>query len=136
MKKLKQFLILLVCASVLTTQTMSQNELYLIRRFYEITPGCGIRPLYVGHNSYDVLSDGWKRGDAYQTAVPEPNGYHFLPTLSDSLTGVFEDGDIYIDLYYTKEKFCVNKTKSLTQKRCCAEKPSEALPALLTHASA
>ena len=125
MKLIKQFLILLVCTSVLTTQTVSHNELYLIRRFYEITPGCGTRPLCVGHDSYDVLSDGWKRGDTYQTAAPQPNGYHFLQTLSDSLTGVFEGEDIYIDLYYTKEKFCASKTKSLTQKRCYVRNKTE-----------
>ena len=94
-----------VCLFLLTLQTTAHGELYLIRRFYAVSPGCPPQPLQIGQASYDVLRDRWTSGSSYAVCAPERDGYVFLAAVSDELTGIFGEEDAYLTLYYTKQKF-------------------------------
>jgi len=111
----KRFLAFSVCIAFITVPVHSHGEKYLVRRYYEITPGKKIASLQIGHNTYSILSDNWKEGDTYSVPAPEKEGYLFLPAFSDSLSGKFGKEDVYLDLYYTRRLFSQDKQKSLTQ---------------------
>ena len=105
MKRLKVILSVILCAVFLTPQVSSLSELYLIGRFYEITPGKQLQPLKIGMDTYQILCGNWKSGDAYQMLPPELDGYLFLPELSSNICGTFDTEDKYLDFYYTKTLF-------------------------------
>lgn len=101
--QIKHIMSFLICLLLLAAQTKSHDEVYLVRQFYEITPGKPVRSLQIGHNTYDVLYANWQTGDQYEVTAPEKDGYIFLSALSDELTGTFGTEDAYLTLYYTRK---------------------------------
>jgi len=109
--QMKKIVMSLLCMVLLTASAQSHEALYLIRTYYEVTPGGMVRPLQIGYNTYAVLTEGWTSGDSYCIPAPEKEGYLFLSELSDSLTGIFAREDVYIKLYYTKKPLGFRQNK-------------------------
>lgn len=103
--KRKTILMYFVCLLVLSVPSDAHREVWLIRSFYEVTPGRPMQPLEIRSRTYDVLTDHWHPGDTYRVCAPEKEGYVFLSAISDKLSGTFGEGDLYLNLYYTRKKF-------------------------------
>ncbi len=104
-KILKCFIMMCICIVLFTAYAGTVDEVYLVREYVELTPGCEKRPLLIGENTYSILCGGWRDGDRYETLPPYRDGYVFLPAISDDLFGTFGNEDVYLTLYYTKSMF-------------------------------